>query len=48
MESAPVEKQKTKISDADAKMIQDAVIYRDDHIIALNKPPGLPVQGAAS
>jgi 23S rRNA pseudouridine955/2504/2580 synthase len=30
---------------ADAKMIQSCVIYRDDHIIALNKPPGLPVQG---
>ncbi|MGK7654652.1 RluA family pseudouridine synthase [Roseovarius sp. B08] len=47
VESAPVEKQKTKISDADAKMIRDAVIYRDDHIIALNKPPGLPVQGGS-
>ena len=28
-------------------MIQNAVIYRDDHIIALNKPPGLPVQGGS-
>ncbi len=36
-----------KISDADTKMIQGAVIYRDDHIIALNKPPGLPVQGGS-
>ena len=34
-----------RISPADAKMIQSCVIYRDDHIIALNKPPGLPVQG---
>lgn len=33
------------ISDADAKMIREAVIYRDDHILALNKPPGLPSQG---
>ncbi|NBC88818.1 MAG: RluA family pseudouridine synthase, partial [Alphaproteobacteria bacterium] len=32
---------------ADAKMIQSCVIYRDDHIIALNKPPGLPVQGGS-
>jgi len=35
----------TRISDADAKMIQAAVIYRDDHIIAIDKPPGLPTQG---
>ncbi|TBX28565.1 RluA family pseudouridine synthase [Nioella sediminis] len=35
------------VSDADAKMIQGAVIYRDDHIIALNKPPGLPTQGGS-
>ena len=28
-------------------MIQAAVIYRDDHIIALNKPPGLPTQGGS-
>jgi 23S rRNA pseudouridine955/2504/2580 synthase len=26
-------------------MIRAAVIYRDDHVIALNKPPGLPTQG---
>jgi 23S rRNA pseudouridine955/2504/2580 synthase len=35
------------VSDADAKMIKACVIYRDDHIIALNKPPGLPVQGGS-
>ena len=34
------------ITDADAKMIRSCVIYRDD-IIALNKPPGLPVQGGS-
>ncbi len=33
------------VSDADAKLIQSCVIYRDDQIIALNKPPGLPTQG---
>jgi 23S rRNA pseudouridine955/2504/2580 synthase len=37
----------TRISDADAKMIRDCVIYKDDHIIALNKPPGLAVQGGS-
>lgn len=35
------------VSPADARMIQACVIYRDDHIIALNKPPGLPVQGGS-
>ena len=38
---------KTRISDADAQRIRTCVIYRDDHIIALNKPPGLAVQGGS-
>lgn len=37
----------TRITDADARMMRDAVIYKDDHIIALNKPPGLPSQGGS-
>lgn len=37
----------SKVSDADAEMIRKAVIYRDDHLIALNKPPGLPTQGGS-
>jgi 23S rRNA pseudouridine955/2504/2580 synthase len=44
---APAAAAKPRISEADAKMIQSAVIYRDAHIIALNKPPGLPVQGGS-
>ena len=36
-----------RVTDKDAQMIRDCVIYRDDHIIALNKPPGLPVQGGS-
>jgi 23S rRNA pseudouridine955/2504/2580 synthase len=36
-----------RVSDADAKMIQDCVIYRDDHVIAINKPWGLAVQGGS-
>lgn len=39
--------EKTGISEADAKMIRSCVIYRDDHVIALNKPPGLAVQGGS-
>ena len=35
------------VSEADARMIRACVIYRDDHVIALNKPPGLPVQGGS-
>jgi len=32
--------------DADtARDVQQMVIYRDDHLLVLNKPPGLPVQG---
>lgn len=46
-EDAPKAPPKPKVSDADAKMIRDAVIWKDDHIIALNKPPGLPVQGGS-
>ena len=34
-------------ADADARMLKDAVIYRDRDIVALNKPPGLPVQGGS-
>lgn len=36
-----------KVSAKDAAMIRSCVIYQDDHIIALNKPPGLPVQGGS-
>ena len=35
------------IDEADAEMVRAAVIYRDDDLIALNKPPGLPVQGGS-
>ena len=33
------------VSDQDAAEIQRLVIHRDDHVIVLNKPPGLAVQG---
>lgn len=38
---------RTRVSEADAKMIRSCVIYRDDHVLALNKPPGLAVQGGS-
>jgi 23S rRNA pseudouridine955/2504/2580 synthase len=38
---------KSKISVSDARMIQAAVMWKDQHIIALNKPAGLPSQGGS-
>ncbi|MFZ5962628.1 RluA family pseudouridine synthase [Thalassococcus sp. BH17M4-6] len=38
---------KTEVTAADARMIRDCVIYKDDQVIALNKPPGLPTQGGS-
>jgi 23S rRNA pseudouridine955/2504/2580 synthase len=37
----------TTVSKADAEMIRAAVLYRDDHLIVLNKPAGLPSQGGS-
>ena len=34
-------------SPVDAEMIRKTVVYRDEHLIALNKPPGLAVQGGS-
>ncbi len=45
-DTAPKPRQ-PEVGDADARMIREAVIYRDDHLIALNKPPGLPSQGGS-
>lgn len=38
---------RSRISAADVKMIQDCVIWKDEHIIAINKPSGLPSQGGS-
>ncbi|MBO9465851.1 RluA family pseudouridine synthase [Tropicibacter sp. R15_0] len=38
---------KPRVSDKDAELIQSCVLWKDDHIIALNKPPGLPTQGGS-
>ena len=35
------------VPETDADMIRAAVLWKDDHIIALNKPPGLPSQGGS-
>lgn len=44
---APPPDPRKRISDADAAFIRSLVIYRDDHVIALNKPHGLAVQGGS-
>ncbi|WP_299910920.1 RluA family pseudouridine synthase [uncultured Paracoccus sp.] len=36
-----------RVSASDEEMIQAAVLWKDQHIIALNKPPGLPSQGGS-
>lgn len=36
-----------QVSDADAAMMRAAVLWKDDHLIAINKPPGLPTQGGS-
>lgn len=47
-EAAPAPRPEVpRIAEADARMIQAAVIWKDQHIIALNKPPGLPSQGGS-
>lgn len=37
----------SSVSERDAAEIQRMVIHRDDHVIVLNKPPGLAVQGGS-
>ncbi len=36
---------RTSLSEQDATFIQELVIYRDRHVLAINKPAGLAVQG---
>ncbi|MCF8512002.1 MAG: RluA family pseudouridine synthase [Rhodobacteraceae bacterium] len=44
---APSRPAEGRVSGADTKMIQNAVLWKDDHIIILNKPAGLPSQGGS-
>ena len=37
-----------KLDDAETKALRDAVLFMDDHVIALDKPPGLAVQGGTA
>ncbi|MGG7566635.1 RluA family pseudouridine synthase [Rhodovulum sp. DZ06] len=44
---APAVQTGKRIRDDDAEMIQKSVIWRDEAMIVLNKPPGLPCQGGS-
>lgn len=44
---APSRPAEGRVNASDAKMIQDAVLWKDEHIIILNKPAGLPSQGGS-
>ncbi|MBP0444916.1 RluA family pseudouridine synthase [Roseomonas sp. SSH11] len=44
-EAPPPEPARPRVSERDAEMLERMVIYRDDSVIALDKPHGLPVQG---
>ncbi|MGI3168895.1 RluA family pseudouridine synthase [Pseudooceanicola sp. C21-150M6] len=46
-EEAPAPKPQPSVSDADAEMIRACVLWKDNHVIALNKPAGLPTQGGS-
>lgn len=45
MPPPPEPKAEMRVDPSEASDLQQAVIHRDDHLIVLNKPYGLPVQG---
>ncbi|MEM6662918.1 MAG: RluA family pseudouridine synthase [Pseudomonadota bacterium] len=38
---------RSEVKPALIEELRDAVVFKDEHLIALNKPPGLPVQGGS-
>ncbi len=46
-EPVPAKPRAAQPDPSDTQMIQAAVLWKDEHIIALNKPPGLPSQGGS-
>ena len=46
-DAAPARREPAAMPETDAEMIRAAVLWKDEHIIALNKPPGLPSQGGS-
>lgn len=45
--NAPVKAAPARLKKSDVKALQDMVIHRDDDVLAVNKPPGLAVQGGS-
>src|SRR5206468_12369138 len=45
--TAPAPQGSRHVPPGDEAMMRDAVLHRDDAVIVLNKPPGLPVQGGS-
>ncbi len=43
----PPAKAKKRISEEEAKDVQSWVVHQDDHLIVINKPPGLAAQGGS-
>ena len=46
-ENSPAPARPEGVSAADVKMIQSCVLWKDEHMIVLNKPPGLASQGGS-
>ncbi|SOH94602.1 23S rRNA pseudouridine955/2504/2580 synthase [Monaibacterium marinum] len=44
---APAVHNRPLVSEADTRMIREAVMWKDEHMIVLNKPAGLAVQGGS-
>ena len=44
-EGPPAVRTVAAISDVDARIMKAAVLYSDAHLVAIDKPPGLPTQG---
>ena len=42
---APPPKHERGLTDADISFMRNLVLHQDEHMIVLNKPPGIPVQG---
>jgi len=42
---APKKKQARRLTDAEVRELQSWVLYKDDDVIVINKPAGLPTQG---
>lgn len=45
MPAAPAPKPRNEVDPDDARDLQQRVIYKDDQVLVINKPHGLPVQG---